>query len=163
MEFHGRDEISQLFRGKGDVTSAKADCGLPHFHHCGIDYYPNITGSEIPTLFNMGYHYLIFDMGCFGESDFQEFLRCDRKLILGSLAPWKTKSYQDFFAYLGNITNLGEGLYYLVQTGNTKDILQFSKTYHISRRNIFQIPFIKNPFCIEKELFLFLQELLSTH
>lgn len=153
LEVHGRNEISQFF----------PEAGQNRFHLSGIDYYSNISSNDIPALLNMGYHYLILDMGSFGEIDFQEFLRCDRKLVLGSLAPWKAKTNQEFFQYYSNTANLGEGFFYLVQTGDIKNILTFSKTYHISRRNIFQIPFIKNPFCIKKELFLLFQELLSTH
>lgn len=163
LEFHGKNEISQLFRESEHNASGKTECAQQCFHLSGVDYYPNINSSDIPALLNMGYHYLILDMGSVWETDFQELLRCDRKLILGSLAPWKTNTWHTFFEAMNDRVNSGEGLYYLVQTGNLKSILSFSKTFQVSRRNIFQIPFIKNPFCIEKDLFLFFQELISAH
>lgn len=97
LEFHGRNEISQLFPQAHPAVSDSEAAEQKCFHLNGIDYYSNVSSSDIPALLNMGYHYLIFDMGGFGEMDFQEFLRCDRKLILGSLAPWKSKTCQDFF------------------------------------------------------------------
>lgn len=163
LEFHGRDEISQFFRDESPAASDSADGRQPCFHASGVDYYSNLSSHDIPILLNKGYQYLIFDMGSFPEADFQEFLRCDRKLILGSLAPWKTRTWQNFFQYKNKSVNSGEGFYYLLQMGNSKDFLSFSKTYQISRQSMLQIPFIKNPFCIGKELFVFFEELLSTH
>lgn len=161
MELHARNEISQLFPTSDSHRNADSLEDLKRVSLYGIDFYPRTGESKIPALLNRGYHYLIFDMGSFTETAFPELLRCDRKLVLGSLAPWKAGSYQDFFAYNYDTSNLMEGFYYLMQTGNAKELLQFSKTYHIPRRNIVPIPFIKNPFCIEKESFLFFQELLS--
>ncbi len=107
---------------------------------------------------NRGYEYLILDMGSLKEADLSEFLRCSRKLVLGSLAPWKIGNYQDFFEHFGNTLKLGEGFCYLVQTGTQKCIHDFSKKYLVSMQSV---PFIQNPFRIEKELFLFFEELLS--
>lgn len=109
----------------------------------------------------MGYQYLIFDMGSFGETDLQEFLRCDRKFILGTLAPWKARSIQEFFQYMNDNIESRERFFYIVQTECTKNLLSFAKNYQLSGRSMFQSPFIKNPFYIEKELFLFFQALLS--
>lgn len=148
IEFHKREEISQLF--------LEQPCQLH-----GVDYFPVATSDEVPALLNGGYQYLIFDMGTFGEADFQEFLRCDRKVLVGSLAPWKSNYYQDFFLYSANTTYLGEGLKHFVQMGSAKEIKRFLKKYGVSKASIHQLPFIKNPFCIEAAQFLFFQELLS--
>lgn len=158
IEFHGRNELSQLF----PESDPESDTDRPqYFHLRGIDYYPNVNSSHIPSLLNMGYHYLIFDMGSFMEADFQELLRCDRKLILGSSAPWKRRTWEALFSYINDRVSSGDGFYYLVQAGSAKSILSFSKSFQVSKRSVLQIPFIKNPFCIEKELFLFFQELLA--
>lgn len=125
----------------------------PHIRLCNVDYYPAVTAEEIPPLLNRGYDFLILDAGTFNEHMLSEFLRCDRKLILGSLAPWKAWKYEACLQKLTDHINLGEGFDYLVQTGCTKEAASFSKTYHI---NMQAVPFIKNPFHIEKELFPFL-------
>lgn len=138
--------------------SAGATPDRPCFKLHGVDYYPRVTGSELPVLLNQGYDYLILDIGSLREADFSEFLRCDRKLVLGSLAPWKLGTYEDFFRQFDNSPNLGEGFDYLVQTGTAKNISHFSKTHRISMA---AVPFIKNPFRLEKELFLFFGSLLA--
>lgn len=118
-----------------------------------VDYYPAVTTDEVPALLNQGYDCLIFDVGTLGDSMFSEFLRCDRKLILGSLAPWKSWEYEAFFQKLTDTMDVGEGFDYLVQTGSIKELASFSKTHHIKMQ---VVPFIKDPFHIEKELFPFL-------
>ena len=151
LELHGRNEISQL------ISEAKLRApgvqNRPRIRLCGVDYYPNVTASEVPTLLNLGYDCLILDVGALDEGLLSEFLRCDRKLILGSLAPWKSWKYEAFFQKITDDINLGEGFDYLVQTGSTKELASFSKTHHIKMQ---VVPFIKNPFHIEKELFPFL-------
>lgn len=130
----------------------------PHFRLHGIDYYPKMTGSALPALLNQGYDYLILDLGSQKEADISEFLRCHRKLVLGSPALWKLWKYEEFFQSLGSSVNLGEGFCYLVQTGNTKNLTHTAKLHHVA---LSSIPFIKNPFRIEKELFLFFDTLLT--
>ena len=133
----------------------------PYFRFRGVDYYPRVNANEIPALLNQGYHFLILDIGSLAEADFSEFLRCDHKIILGGLAPWKTWKYEEFFRLFDNTINLGEGFDYLVQTGTIeKNLSRFSKSHHIY---LSEVPFIKNPFCIEKHLFAFLEDRLAKH
>lgn len=168
LELHGRNEISQLVpeakllpsktkcinaRDDFTITSQPGLKERPCFRLNGVDYYPAITAEEIPALLNMRYDYLILDIGTLQEATFSEFLRCDRKLILGSLAPWKLWKYEAFFLTYADILNLGEGFDYLIQTGCNPKNSSFSRTHHIKMQFV---PFIKNPFRIEKELFPFL-------
>lgn len=137
-------------------TAAWSKQERPYFRFHRVDYYPCVKASEIPALLNQGYHFLILDIGHLSEADFSEFLRCDCKIILGGLAPWKTWKYEEFFRLFDNAIDLGEGFDYLVQTGTiAKTLSHFSKSHHIS---LSEVPFIKNPFCIDKQLFPFLEE-----
>ncbi|MCI5873344.1 MAG: hypothetical protein PUJ55_04195 [Clostridiales bacterium] len=162
LELHARNEISQLVPEAKLLSSSPKNLNTvvlpgvqnrPRIRLCGVDYYPAVTASEVPALLNHGYDYLILDVGTPDEGMLSEFLRCDRKLILGSLAPWKSWKYEALFQKFTDDINLGEGFDYLVQTGSTKELASFSKTHHIKMQ---VVPFIKNPFHIEKELFPFL-------
>lgn len=158
LECHSRNEISQLQTEMNLTSSAKADDLLPCFKIHDVDYYPRVTSHDLPLLMNQGYVYLILDLGYLGESDFQEFLRCDKKLVLGSLSPWKVEKYREFFRAYHSLVNLGEGFYYFIQMGNTIGSQKLLEHYHLSMRSV---PFISNPFRIHKELFPFLKELVS--
>ena len=146
-ELHARSEIAQL------VPEAALLGEHSSFRLHGVDYYPHMSGSGIPALLNRGYDYLILDTGSLDEADVSELLRCDRKLVLGNLAPWKRWRYEAFFLHFHSI-NLGEGFDFLVQMGMKENVTHFSKAHHIAMS---QIPFIQNPFRIEKELFPFLE------
>lgn len=121
----------------------------------GVDYYPCVTPDELPGLYNQGYHILILDFGNASECYTNEFLRCDKKLVIGSLAPWNIVQYRDLLESLSHYTNLGEGFYCLTRTESPKQIRNFSRLYHISLNSI---PFIPDPFYIKKEHFSILQK-----
>ena len=123
-----------------------------------MDYYPYVKSDEIPALMNLGYDYLILDMGSQKEANLSEFLRCNRKLVLGSLAPWKVHTYLAFFDQFDSIYNVRKDFCYFSQWGSEKNNRTFSKANHISMQNV---PFIQNPFRIEKQLFLFFDGLLT--
>ena len=163
LELHARREIAHL-SSHGNSSYGKQELSngghlrRPLLRLSQTDYYPAVTADEIPLLLNQGYDYLILDSGALDEGLFPEFLRCDRKFVLGSLAPWKSWEYESFFQKFTDNIHLGEGFDYLVQTGSTKESVSFSKTHHI---NMQTVPFIKNPFRIEKELFPFLGALCA--
>lgn len=147
LELHKRSELARLI-----PESALADSIHRHALQCSK------APDAVPRLLNMGYDYLILDLGSLNESAAAEFLRCDRKIVLGSLALWKAWSYEEFFKQFNNFTNLGEGYHYLVQVGTFQNHSVFSRQHSISMQ---EVPFIKNPFHIEKEHFLFFDILLS--
>ena len=147
VELHARNEIAQL----APEPALLVDNSSFRLH--GVDYYPRMSGSGIPALLNQGYDYLILDAGSLDEADVSEFLRCDRKLVLGNLAPWKCWKYEAFFLHFHSI-NLGEGFDFLVQMGMKESVTHLSKAHHIS---ITRVPFIQDAFRIEKELFPFLE------
>lgn len=122
----------------------------------GLYYYPHIDSNSLPTLLNQGFEYLILDLGSMEDGQQSEFLRCDRKVVLGSLAPWKSEKLEQLFINFNNKEINGEGFFYLVQAGHQKACYSFCRTHHAL---LCPIPFIKNPFLIEKDLFTFLQNL----
>jgi hypothetical protein len=151
LEMHRRDELASL--SASDLSS-----GCFRIH--GFDCYPNSDSSDMPYLMNQGYDCMILDLGQIREADISELLRCDARYVICSLAQWKTRSLHEFPSYFDNSINIGESFRYLKQTGCSRDEISFSKEVTIPARKCRTVPFIKNPFCIEKELFLFFEELL---
>jgi hypothetical protein len=124
----------------------------------GADYYPAVRKEDIPILMNADYSYYILDLGNSASADWNEFLRCDRKLIIGSLAPWKIHYYETLLCNYASFLQTSGGFTYLIHTGDPSVLRHFARENHISME---RVPFIPNPFQVEKEQFLFLQELLS--
>lgn len=158
IELHTRNEISQLVPDYIFQNPACMSQTHPHFSLHGIDFYPCASSNDIPFLLNLGYEYIIMDLGCQTEAIFSEFFRCDRKLVLGSLSSWKIRDYQKCLESFQQNVSLGEGFFYLVQSGIFKNISHFSRSWHITMHNV---PFINNPFLISKEVFVFFETLLA--
>lgn len=52
-------------------------------------FYNNLTLDELVTLYNQEYEYYILDLGVDHVNNQEEFLRCDIKILVGSLTEWK--------------------------------------------------------------------------
>lgn len=124
-----------------------------------VDYYPRLSHQAIPDVMNADYQYLILDFGVITESVFREFLRCNRKLVIGSLVPWKQESFYGFFQRY-NLEKLWESFLFLLLYGNHADTWRLSQKTKTPHKYFQGIPFLKNPFHIEKEQFSFLDRLL---
>ncbi len=159
LELHPSDAFTQLSTFTSSPLSSGNVQSMQYFTIYDVDYYPLLQKQDIPALMNAGYDYLILDFGPASAIVYDELLRCDHKLVLGSLAPWRQMHFYDFCQkFLGKEEH--EYFCFLVLHGEMHDILTFSKKCRISRKHIFSIPFIQNPFHITKEQFSFLEKLL---
>lgn len=135
-----------------DTCSQDAD----HFVIDGVGYYPQMESARMPELLNSTYRYVILDMGC-EESCWQEFLRCDLKYVIASLSPWRIRQAQVFMDMHEKEHTNNYFTALLTVTGNVYEKKKFQRTYHVPVRTI---PFIADPFWLEKDQLSFFQELL---
>lgn len=158
IEFHKRDEIRFLMTESRLSFRQQENSCRSYFRIYDVDYYPNASKEELPCLLNQGYQYLILDLGNAEEADFSELLRCDKKIIIGNPVSWKIDKFRKTLTRITQNTTSGEGFLYLIEMGKPKILRELSSHYHIQVRSV---PFIPNPFRIEKEAFSVLQELLE--
>lgn len=137
-------------------THTDTECGSRILIY-GVDYYPSVPLSALSAFYNLDYRYVILDYGAAERERYQDFLRCDRKLIVGSLSPWKKDCYEEFLQAYQPIQQHGGNTVYLALFGYKADLLEFSHQHHLSMR---AVPFIANPFQLEKNLFSFLESLI---
>lgn len=135
--------------------------GGTYFEEDGVGYYPHVMSSRLPMLLNGGYSYLIMDLGS-GESEWQEFLRCDLRYLVASLSPWRIERAEDFMVSHGQADGMEhiQQKYFtalLTVTGNIYEKKRFQQLYHIPVRTV---PLIADPFRLEKDQLAFFQELL---
>ena len=90
VELSGNHELEELQKQQ------QGKWGRPDRKH----YFANAESDNMPEYIRQGYEYYIID----GGSEFyrirREFLRCDRKLILVSLSPWKRKELEYFMSVI---------------------------------------------------------------
>ena len=130
-----------------------------YFRIYDVDYYPNVKKDEIPVLTNAGYEVLIFDFGVLTDDFMDEFYRCDRKLLLTSAACWRREEPFAFFTACPQIKNL-EYLFFMILYGTQSDLHKLAKMYSLPQKQLRAVPFLRNPFHIEKDQFSFFEELL---
>ena len=130
-----------------------------YFRIYDVDYYPNISKQEIPTLYNAGYDILILDFGFPDATYMDEFYRCSQKLLLSSAACWKRHELSAFLNTYPQIRNL-ESLSFMIHYGTKSDMFKIAKTHGLCYHQLHTVPFLLNPFHIGKEHFSFFEEII---
>lgn len=130
-----------------------------NFRIYDVDYYPNVSKSDIPALSNLGYDVLILDFGFPNDTYLDEFYRCNKKLLISSAACWKRHELSSFFETHPQIKKL-ESLSFMIPFATMSDMLKIGKTHSLSYHKLHSIPFLLNPFHIGKEQFSFFERLI---
>lgn len=89
--------------------------------------YPNLASSRIADVINGDFEVIIFDMGSSYYRIRNELLRCDRKMILGSLVPWRKPDYVRFVMEEMGEDRFARNVTYLTINGSKKDKKDFYK------------------------------------
>ena len=159
IELSNISAFEQLIPYQTAGFSPEKESAHRYFEIYDVDYYPNAQTDELPVLLNSGYEMLVLDFGALQANLIQELARCDRKFILGSSAPWRQIDWSYFLSRYPEIKNM-EFLLYLAKYGSKPDMADLSKKLSISFEQLRAVPFLSNPFRIEKEQFSFFEELL---
>lgn len=146
VELSGNHEIEQL----QDLAGKK-------FHYPGhAMFFPNQSDRSPGEWLQSDCDTYIVD----GGSDFyrskNEFMRCDKKLVLMSLSPWKNQEVEQFMTYIYEGEKWGSSVTLLAHLGNKEDKKEFQKKYKIP---IYCSPYIEDPFRLKKADIEFLRTL----
>ncbi len=107
LELNQNDEISYLHE---PMTKEQ-------FQISRITFCRNVALEELIALYNQDYEYYILDLGIDFSQNQEEFLRCDIKILIGSLTEWKRhytfgcinhKRYLPGFEHWVHLINLGQ-------------------------------------------------------
>lgn len=129
----------------------------PEYEFMNVRYCSYVTSIRISELWNEGYDYMILDFGQDYDRHRAEFLRCEKKMILGSLIPWKRSYFCRMMEKIKMETHYKTWDYYAL-FGIKEDKKEFKIDYGIPLRTL---PFIEDPFQIKKETYAFFQEAVS--
>lgn len=89
------------------------------FHN--ISCYKDISCEQVPLIYGEDYEALIFDFGIDFDSNINEFLRCDKKIVLAGRAQWELIKLRNFHQRIKDITGSGS-LIYLIRQADEKTI-----------------------------------------
>ncbi len=122
-----------------------------------ISFYPNLTGSHIADVINGNYEVVIFDMGSSYYRIRTELLRCDRKLVLGSLAPWRKMEYIRFILEEMEEDRDARNMMFLALNGMKKDKKEFKKQVG---QPLYPLPYLPEPLLADKSQYEFFDRFL---
>lgn len=122
----------------------------------GITFYPNMKEQDIAEISGDYYNYIILDLGTEFNKCKNEFLRCDIKIIISSLAIWKRYELDQFIHNSNHIKN-NEHWNYAIPFARERDIKQVSKDFG---KKFYKIPFEPDPFALSQETIQLFQKLI---
>lgn len=122
-----------------------------------IDCYPNQTRNGIADVINEDYEVIIFDMGSSYYRIRTELLRCDQKLVLGSLAPWRKMEYIRFALEEMEEDRYARNMIFLTQNGIKKDKKDFKKQVG---QPVYPIPYLPELLLADKSQYEFFDRFL---
>lgn len=127
------------------------------FKVCRVSYYGNIKEQAIAEVVGDNYDCVILDFGTDLSRCKNEFLRCDKRIVVSSLAPWRIYELERFIVSTGHIKFSGQWIY----------AVPFAKSREIKRtaqdlgREICAIPYESDPFDLSGESARTLRQLIK--
>lgn len=128
-----------------------------HFTSNGMEFYESVLNFEVPIILSKNYDYVIFDIECSNVFGKNQFVRSDKKIVIGSLSRWKVNLYEQFISDMKGIEGYKDCKY--VSLTMVKKCAK--RIEHDHGIKIDQIPFDDNPFHIQCENLQWLKHLCN--
>ncbi len=111
-----------------------------------VTYCERAAGTYYTKLCNMEYDCVIADFGADHGRGMEDFLHCDRKIVLASANLWKYEQYLQFHARICEIPGVENWLF--LMTGDKEDLDMLRKKHGL---NIGEHRYYSNPYQVGKE------------
>lgn len=129
------------------------------FVHQRITYYPSMTLLQLPKVLSRHYRYYVLDFGRPNLHTMRAFERCDIRLVIGSVCPWKkTQFIQSVHSIFYNDKNKEDNVYLGNFMEHKRDLEPIEQQCDV---HIVPVPFLPNPFRITSKDFAFFEEILG--
>ncbi len=147
LEWNSREDFKNMRMMCG---KEKAQAG--YFQILEADYYERAGIDTLLLCKKSGYQAVIVDYGTVKEGNLDEFLRCDRQFVLGSLSEWQMEAFLEFE---GKGKKAEKGWKTLVSFGSEEARKSAEKRLKIP---IFRIPVSVDVFAVTSEIIGFYQQ-----
>ncbi|WP_099469639.1 hypothetical protein [Konateibacter massiliensis] len=154
LEMNQSDALRELQRSYSVRDSPMT--GEGSFHLSDVTYYSRLKERPLGSVYSAGHEWLIIDFGACHAEAAEEFVKCDKKLIVGNVTPWNSQKMVDCIEKLIAM-DCKKQICYIARFGTESDISQIKDRYDIS---IYNAPFEPDPFLIHGYNFGFLEGLL---
>lgn len=154
IECYPQDELRYLeeaYSSKGKATPRDQEFSL-----YGVDYYKSMHERKIAEVIGYEYDSIILDLGTDLKKVENEFIRCDKKIVISSLTIWKVRKLENFLERTEELREKQE-LIYGIPFSTGKNARRISKKYKIPA---FSIPYEPNPFVISADTIKMFQKII---
>lgn len=145
------ERLEQTYEGNKDIDSRTTS-----FRIFKVKYFKDIKVEEMPDLLNESYDYMVVDFGSDYNGKKEEFKRCQRKFIIGSLCDWKLSSYIRFLQETRKEFGR-ENWEFISISGDNVIRKELEKRY---KKYIHPVPFEDSPFFISNKNLPFFKRIL---
>lgn len=143
--------LEEMYCSKGNATSYDESFLLHRIH-----YYKNIKENKLAEIIGLGYDCIVLDLGIDINKMKKEFIRCDRKIAITSLAIWKVKKLEDFMAKTELIRDKIK-FDFGVPLIKSKVVKNFSRE---NKLTMFSIPYEPDPFALSHDTIKLFQRII---
>lgn len=155
----GRKTAALEWNRHGDFVAMEElcmgrNCGTDCFKMMGVDYYPCVVLERLIACKDDGYQEVIVDFGTVQEISLKEFLRCDKRWILGALSEWQLSAFMEF---VGTVGKTYKSCDYLAAFGSEEARRELNKKFNFTVR---RIPISVDAFTLDRQIISFLEMLL---
>ena len=138
-------EISKIYYG---VEKSK-------FRLFDVDYFLISRPLEMSYVLSDDYDYVVIDFGCEYDLYMEEIIRCNMKIVLGSVNLWRYGEYKNLCIKIKEIPGSDQWLH--IVSGEKSDV-----TEHFRKTKLFGFEriYIPSPYIIENEQIEYFQRIL---
>lgn len=142
----------------GDLNSMKRICSKEKetkgvFRLLETDCYESADIHTLLLCKKSGYQTLIVDYGSISEGNLEEFFRCDRQFVVGSLSEWQMNEFVEFERNRKQVEKSWESF---LSFGSEEARKHMEKKFHFLVR---RIPLSVDPFIVTSEIIGFYKQL----
>lgn len=105
-------------------------------------FYPVVGKESMAEILAKGYDCIVMDFGNAFKEHREEFLRCDKKIVVGSLTPWKQYCLEDFIAESEMITGSSDWIY-AINFAAEREVAVAARSLN---RKLLPVPYERDPF-----------------
>ncbi|MGN6715162.1 hypothetical protein [Anaerocolumna jejuensis] len=105
-------------------------------------FYPGVGKESMAEILAQGYDCIVMDFGNAFKEHREEFLRCDKKIVVGSLTPWKRYCLEDFIAESEMITGSSDWIY-VINFAAEREVAVAARSLN---RRFLPVPYERDPF-----------------
>lgn len=143
--------------GSNHISSLKKNYDRKNFLYKGISFFPKVNVTSLAEILRGDYSYFILDIGIISAYTVQEFLRCDKSILVCSPSTWRYHEIKE------KIEQTFKNISYQNQMTVVLNLCEKESKFPIFCKQCRHVSFnyLTNPFQIEPKHFCAISQILE--